>query len=465
MSIEDPKNDGKNAFALTALSPLDGRYSEATTALRQIASEYGLIRNRVKIELEWIKFLAAESSFPNLKDFSPSGLRTIAGILENFDVGKAEKIKEIEQSTNHDVKAVEYFLKAEFAEDKELKQAVSFIHFACTSEDINNLAYGLMLEEAKTLFILPDLANLESELVKMANEFASQPMLSRTHGQTASPTTMGKEMANYAHRLKVQTEKWKTTRLEGKFNGAVGNYNAHIVAEPSTDWPKLAELFVSSIGLAFNPYTTQIEPHDTISEYCDYVARLNTILIDLCRDLWGYISLGYFRQKKNENEVGSSTMPHKINPIDFENAEGNLGLANALLKHFSGKLPISRWQRDLTDSTVLRNLGCALGYSITAYRSINKGVDKLELDSKAIEDDLDDAWEILAEPIQTVMRMHGIEDSYEQLKALSRGQKINRELLHRFIGNLDLPETTKNQLRKLTPKSYLGNAEKLARAI
>ncbi len=451
--------------ALTAIAPSDGRYARQSAPLRGIASEYGLIRYRVLVEVAWLNTLAGEASFTALSEFAPSARAHLENIATSFSLAQAERIKQIEATTNHDVKAVEYFLQECCAIDPGLASAIPFIHFACTSEDINNLAYGLMLKAARNDVLLPALHEIESGIVALAHRHAGLAMLARTHGQTATPTTLGKEMANVAMRLRRQLDSWAVSPLLGKMNGAVGNYNAHLVACPEVDWPALSQRFVESLGLEFNAYTTQIEPHDCIAEYCDALARANTILIDFSRDVWAYISIGYFRQKKVDNEVGSSTMPHKVNPIDFENAEGNLGLADALLDHFSRKLPISRLQRDLTDSTVLRNIGTALAHTLIACRSLIKGIAKLEVDPSALERDLDLAWEVLAEPVQTVMRRHGIADSYEQLKQLTRGRRIERDHLHQFIDGLAIPLDARTALKALTPAHYIGLAAELARDV
>ena len=450
---------------LTALSPLDGRYSDKTSELSSYMSEYGLIRYRLVVEVEWLKLLSKEDNFTLLPEFSAETFTKLDAILEDFNVGEAQKIKNIEAVTNHDVKAIEYYLNEKFSLDSELKGAIPFIHFACTSEDINNLAYNLMLNEARSLVMLPKLIEVIKILREQSHQLSAQPMLSRTHGQTASPTTMGKELSNFVARLEVQLSKWSRVELKGKINGAVGNYNAHIVAAPEVNWPEVAERLVAKIGLGFNPYTTQIEPHDCIAEYCYALCQLNTILLDLSRDVWSYVSVGYFNQKKIDNEVGSSTMPHKINPIDFENAEGNLGVSCALLQHFAQKLPVSRLQRDLTDSTVLRNMGSGLGYCLIALKSLIKGLNKLEINSSNLEHDLENAWEVLSEPIQTSMRGFGIEDAYEQLKEFSRGQKIDKQMLHEFIGTLPIPREQKERLKSLKPSTYVGLAELLAKTV
>lgn len=450
---------------LTALSPLDGRYSDKTSELSSYMSEYGLIRYRLVVEVEWLKLLSKEESFTLLTEFSPETYAKLDAILDNFDVDEAQKVKDIEAVTNHDVKAIEYYLNEKFTVDSNLKAAIPFIHFACTSEDINNLAYSLMLNEARSQVMLPELMEVIRILREQSHQLSAQPMLSRTHGQTASPTTMGKELSNFVARLEKQLSKWLCIELKGKINGAVGNYNAHMVAAPEVNWPGVAEQLVVKIGLGFNPYTTQIEPHDCIAEYCYALCQLNTILLDLSRDIWSYVSVGYFNQKKIDNEVGSSTMPHKINPIDFENAEGNLGVSCALLQHFAQKLPVSRLQRDLTDSTVLRNMGSGLGYCLIAFKSLVKGLNKLEINAFNLNQDLENAWEVLAEPIQTSMRGFGIEDAYEQLKEFSRGRKIDKGMLHEFIETLPIPSEKKEILKNLTPSSYVGLAEILARKV
>ena len=450
---------------LTALSPLDGRYSDKTSELRSYMSEYGLIRYRVAVEIEWLRVLSKEETFIPLEKFDAETDQKLKAILENFDIAEAQKIKDIEAVTNHDVKAVEYYLKENFSTDATLKVAIPFIHFACTSEDINNLAYSLMLHEARSEVMLPRLLEIIGTLRKQSHRLSKQPMLSRTHGQTASPTTMGKELSNFVVRLEQQLSNWSKIELKGKINGAVGNYNAHMVVAPEVDWPKVAEQLITKIGLSVNPYTTQIEPHDCIAEYSYALCQLNTILIDLSRDIWSYVSVGYFNQKKIDNEVGSSTMPHKINPIDFENAEGNLGVSSALLQHFAQKLPISRLQRDLSDSTVLRNIGSGLGYSLIALKSLSKGLNKLQINPKNLDADLQNSWEVLAEPIQTSMRSFGIDDAYEQLKEFSRGRLIDKAMLHEFIDNLILPVETKKVLKNLEPSSYIGLAEILAKKV
>ena len=450
---------------LLALSPLDGRYAGKVDALRPIFSEFGLIKARVKVEVEWLLALANEPGIVELKPFSAEAAGRLRALAANFSTADAARVKEIERTTNHDVKAVEYLIKERLKDDAELAPALEFVHFACTSEDINNLSYALMLEEARATVLLPALDGVTTSLRALAHAQAAQPMLSRTHGQTASPTTLGKEIANVVARLERQRKQIVAVAFTGKINGAVGNYNAHAVSYPDVDWPAFAQRFVASLGLIFNPYTTQIEPHDCVAEIGDAVRRANTILVDLSRDIWGYISLGYFKQKLKEGEVGSSTMPHKVNPIDFENAEGNFGIANALFEHFSAKLPISRWQRDLTDSTVLRALGTAFGHTLVALDSLGKGIGKLTVAPERLDADLDAAWEVLAEAVQTVMRRHGLPNPYEQLKALTRGHGITETSMRAFIATLDLPADAKARLQALTPASYVGLAEKLAREI
>ena len=450
---------------LFALSPLDGRYASKVAALRPVFSEFGLMQRRVVVELRWLAALAAEPRIVEVKPLSDAATATLVAIGEGFDADAGARIKAIERETNHDVKAVEYFIKERIGSDAELAPAKEFVHFACTSEDINNLAYALMLRDARDGVLLPAIDALVASLRSLAHAQAAQPMLSRTHGQTASPTTLGKEIANVVARIERQRAQIAAVELTGKINGAVGNYNAHVVAYPDVDWPAFAQAFVEDLGLVFNPYPTQIEPHDGVAEIGDAVRRLNTILIDFARDVWGYISLGYFRQSLKAGEVGSSTMPHKVNPIDFENAEGNLGVANALFEHFSAKLPISRWQRDLTDSTVLRTLGTAFGHTQVALDSLAKGIGKLQVDATRLDADLDASWEVLAEAVQTVMRRHGLPNPYEQLKALTRGQGITRDSMRQFIGTLDLPADAKQRLLELTPATYTGLAADLARDI
>jgi len=442
---------------LTALSPVDGRYAGKVDALRPIFSEFGLISARVEVEVRWLQRLSALPGVAEVPTFSAEAQAFLNALVSNFSLEDAEWIKNSERVTNHDVKAVEYFLKDRVKALPELAAVSEFIHFACTSEDINNLSHALMLKAGRDV-VQAQMQTVTDAIRGLAHRYADISMLSRTHGQTASPTTLGKEMANVAFRLQRQIEQLAAVPLLGKINGAVGNYNAHLVTYPEVDWQANAETFVTSLGLTFNPYTTQIEPHDYIAEYFDAVRRFNTILIDFDRDVWGYISLGYFKQKLKEGEVGSSTMPHKVNPIDFENSEGNLGLANAILGHLAEKLPISRWQRDLTDSTVLRNLGVGLAHSAIAYDAALKGIGKLEMNEQRLADDLDASWEVLGEAIQTVMRRYGIDEPYEKLKALTRGKGIDRERLQSFIDTLDMPESAKAELRALTPASYIGNA-------
>ncbi|MEN4902849.1 adenylosuccinate lyase [Luteimonas sp. TWI1416] len=451
--------------ALLALSPLDGRYAGKVDALRPIFSEYGLIRARVRVEIEWLIALGDEPGIAELPAFDAAARATLQALAEDFSVADAARVKEIERTTNHDVKAVEYFIKERLKDDAALAPALEFVHFACTSEDINNLSYALMLSKARQHVLLPTLDRLIATLREMAHTHAALPLLSRTHGQTASPTTVGKELANVVARLQRQGEQLAAVPLTGKINGAVGNYNAHIAAYPDIDWPAFSRRFVESLGIEFNPYTTQIEPHDCVAEIADATRRMGTIGIDLCRDVWGYISLGYFKQALKDGEIGSSTMPHKVNPIDFENAEGNFGIANALFEHFAAKLPISRWQRDLTDSTVLRALGTAFGHTQIALDALLRGLGKLSANPERLAQDLDAAWEVLAEAVQTVMRRHGLPNPYEQLKALTRGQGITAESMRAFVDGLDLPEADKARLRALTPGAYTGLAEQLARAI
>ena len=450
---------------LTAISPIDGRYGTKTEALRPIFSEYGLIRHRVIVEIRWLQALAAHEGITEVPALGGHAERVLNDIIEKFSEQDAQRVKNIESTTNHDVKAVEYFLKEKVAGNTELETVSEFIHFACTSEDINNLAYALMLREARNQSLLPLMDDVINALGELARRYADEPMLSRTHGQTATPTTVGKEMANVAARLHRQREQYAAIPMLGKINGAVGNYNAHQVAYPDIDWPLFAKQFISELGLEFNPFTTQIEPHDYMAEQFDTMARFNTVLLDFCRDAWGYISLGYFKQKTVAGEVGSSTMPHKVNPIDFENAEGNLGIANALFAHFSAKLPVSRWQRDLSDSTVLRNLGVAIGHSVIAFESCLKGIGKLELNTLRTAEDLDNSWEVLAEALQTVMRRYGIEKPYERLKDLTRDKEVNQQTLQEFIRTLDLPETVREELAGLTPSTYTGNAGEQARSL
>lgn len=449
--------------SLSAISPVDGRYADKTWDLREIFSEYGLIRYRLIVEVRWLQALAANPDFRAVPALSADANEFLEQILENFSVREAQRVKAIEETTNHDVKAVEYYLKEKVAGNEELDANSEFLHFACTSEDINNLAHAMMLRDGRNRFLMPILDQLFAHFEALALEYADVPMLSRTHGQPASPTTLGKEFKVFSRRLDNQIQTLKRIKLYGKMNGAVGNYNAHQVAVPEIDWPQLSRGLIDALGLVVNPNTTQIEPHDYIAEYFHAMMRINTILIDFCRDIWSYISIGYFKQKTVAGEVGSSTMPHKVNPIDFENAEGNLGLANAVMDHLAAKLPISRWQRDLSDSTVLRNLGLGIGYAAVGYHSLLKGFGKLEVDEIALSQDLDDNWEVLAEPIQTVMRLHGIEKPYEKLKELTRGQQLSREDMQAFVQKLDLPEDAKQRLLELTPAAYVGNASDQAR--
>ncbi|MDR2506489.1 MAG: adenylosuccinate lyase [Candidatus Accumulibacter sp.] len=451
--------------ALDALSPVDGRYAKKLDALRPCFSESGLIRHRLLIEIEWFKALAAEPAFHEIPPFSSGALAALDGLIENFGVEQAREVKEIETRTNHDVKALEYWIKGRLADNSEIMRVSEFIHFACTSEDINNLSHALMIQAARRDAMLPALDSVISRLRELARLHADVPMLSRTHGQAATPTTLGKEMANVVYRLDRARSRIMSVPLLGKINGAVGNYNAHLAAYPEYDWEGFARRFVEKFGLEFNPYTIQIEPHDAMAELFDAFARANTILTDLDRDIWGYVSLGFFRQKLKADEVGSSTMPHKVNPIDFENSEGNLGLANALLRHLSEKLPISRWQRDLTDSTVLRNMGVALGYTLLGYDSLLRGLNKLEVDGDALRADLDANWDVLAEPVQTVMRRYGVANPYEKLKELTRGNRVSREEMRRFVQSLDIPGEAKERLIALTPWNYIGKAAELARKI
>lgn len=453
--------------ALTALSPLDGRYASKCDALRPYLSEFGLIHARVTVEIRWLQALAKHPDIGEITPFSKETNDKLDAIISNFSEEDALRIKEIERTTNHDVKAVEYFLKEKICDIDELKNAGEFIHFACTSEDINNLSHALMLKSGRDVLII-SMQTIIDEIAKLADNHASTPMLSRTHGQTASPTTLGKEMANVAYRLHRQLKQFKNVELLGKINGAVGNYNAHLSAYPTLDWIKHSQNFVESLDLTFNPYTTQIEPHDYMAELFDALRRFNTILIDFNRDVWGYISLGYFKQKLKDGEVGSSTMPHKVNPIDFENSEGNLGLANAVLSHLGEKLPISRWQRDLTDSTVLRNMGVGFAQSLIAFEACLKGIGKLQINEQRLSDDLDHAQEVLAEPIQTVMRRYNIEKPYEKLKALTRGQMMTREMMTDFVNSDELsavPTNARERLTELTPATYIGNADKQAKAL
>ena len=449
---------------LTSISPIDGRYSAKTGPLKAIFSEYGLIKYRLLVEVRWLEAMSKNSQISEVPEFSLKSKNVLSNIVDNFSLADAKVIKEIEKTTNHDVKAVEYYLKEKVSSNPELQNVNEFIHFACTSEDINNLSHALMLEDGRQV-LLDEMRKTLNLITDLAKDNADVAMLSRTHGQTASPTTLGKEMANFSYRLVRQIEQLEEVKIMGKFNGAVGNFNAHISAYPNLDWPNTSKNFIESLGINYAPYSSQIETHDYIAEYFHALNRFNTILIDFCRDVWGYISLGYFTQKTIEGEVGSSTMPHKVNPIDFENAEGNLGLAIAIGEHFATKLPISRWQRDLTDSTVLRNLGVSCAHCLISYASISKGISKLEVNQDKLIDDLNEAWEVLAEPIQTVMRRYGVKNPYEKLKSLTRGKKIDAKILADFIGSLDIPEDAKEELRKLTPMNYIGDAIKLARDI
>ena len=456
-------NDSDNS--LLAISPLDGRYKSKCEDLAPYFSEFALMRYRVLVEIKWLQKLSEHDQIDDLQVISERGLVYLDDLIENFSIADAQRIKAIEATTNHDVKAVEYFIKEKFEDNAELSDQLEFVHFACTSEDINNLAYALMLRDGRDKVVLDQMREIESRLAELAKDFADQPMLCRTHGQSASPSTVGKEFANVVHRLRRQIAQIESNEILGKINGAVGNYNAHLSAYPDIDWQANAKDFVEGLGLSWNPYTTQIEPHDYVAELFAAVCRFNTVLIDFDRDIWAYISLGYFKQRTVAGEVGSSTMPHKVNPIDFENSEGNLGLANAIMTHLSEKLPISRWQRDLTDSTLLRNIGTGLAHSLIAYRATMKGISKLELNAKAIDDDIDSCWEILAEPIQTVMRRYRIEKPYEKLKELTRGKQIDQRSVQDFVQTLTIPETAKQELLQLTPRTYLGNAVEQARAI
>ena len=451
---------------LNALSPLDGRYQTKLDVLRPFFSEYALIKHRAWVEIEWLKALSAAKDLQEIAPFSAATIKELDAAIANFSETDASQVKAIEARTNHDVKALEYWLKEKFETNSEVKKASEFIHFACTSEDINNLSHGLMLKGARESVMLPFLASLIARLTELATQLADTPMLSRTHGQTASPTTVGKEFANVVYRLQRQQNQLKNNEILGKINGAVGNFNAHLAAYPAFDWEAFAQNFVQALGLVYNPMTIQIEPHDYMAELYDCLSRINTILIDLNRDIWGYISVGYFKQKVKAGEIGSSTMPHKVNPIDFENSEGNLGLANAVLRHMAEKLPISRWQRDLTDSTVLRNMGVAFGYTLLGFDSCLRGLNKLEANFDKLVEDLDNSWEVLAEPIQTVMRRYGLENPYEQLKELTRGKGgINKASLHAFISTLNIPTDAKKTLLEMTPACYIGKAAELAKKI
>ena len=445
--------------ALTAISPVDGRYGSKTASLRGIFSEYGLTKYRVQVEINWLKLLSSCPEIEEVPPFSETALALLDQIKDNFSEEDALRVKAIEATTNHDVKAVEYFIKEKIADNAELVAIDEFVHFACTSEDINNLSHGLMLTDAREQVLVPYCQQIVDSTKKLAAEYRSVPLMSRTHGQPASPSTLGKEMANVAVRLERQVKQIQAVEIMGKINGAVGNYNAHLSAYPEVDWHRLSERFVTSLGLNWNPYTTQIEPHDYIAELFDAVARFNTVLIDFDRDIWGYIALGHFKQKTIAGEIGSSTMPHKVNPIDFENSEGNLGIANAIMQHLAAKLPVSRWQRDLTDSTVLRNLGVGMAHALIAYQATLKGISKLEVNETHLRDELNQNWEVLAEPVQTVMRRYGIEKPYEKLKELTRGKRIDGEQLAQFIDNLELPAEVKVELKKMTPANYIGRAE------
>ena len=450
---------------LTAISPIDGRYAGKSESLRSIFSEYGLIRHRVLVEIRWLQALSNHPAITEVPVFSKKANSLLESIISEFDPGQAQRIKDIEKTTNHDVKAVEYFLKEQVADSTELGKVREFFHFACTSEDINNLSHALMLGTGRDQVLMPALARVVESIKNLAHQHADVAMLGRTHGQPASPTTLGKEMANVVYRLDRQISQIDKLDMLGKINGAVGNYNAQLSAYPEVDWPAFARQFVESLGIRFNPYTTQIEPHDYIAELFDALRRCNTILIDFSRDIWSYISIGYFRQKTVADEVGSSTMPHKVNPIEFENAEGNFGIANAVLSHLAEKLPVSRWQRDLSDSTVLRNIGSGFAYSLIALESLQLGISKLEVNREAISQDLNQNWGVLAEPVQTVMRRYGVEQPYEKLKALTRGRQIDAQVIREFVQSLDIPEHAKQQLTDLTPESYIGNADIQAREI
>lgn len=448
---------------MNTLSPLDGRYKENLTEITSIFSESNLNLIRLTVEIEWLKTLAHEPEIKEIKSLDSTSIKFLNNLVSKFNKKDIKHIKELEKKTNHDVKAIEYFLKEKLATNKKLKPYQEFVHFGCTSDDINNLSYAIILTKALEEILLPIMEEIILKLNKMAHNYAEIAMLARTHGQAATPTTIGKEITNFAYRLTRQFDYLLVSPILGKFNGAVGNFNAHVIAYPEIDWQKLCQKFVEQLRLEWNPYTTQIEPHDWIVEYCDILSRFNTILIGFCRDIWSYISIGYFKQKMKQDEVGSSTMPHKINPINFENAEGNLGLANAMFNHFSDKLPISRWQRDLTDSTVMRNLGISIGYSVLAYKSLLKGLNKLEIDNIAITQDLNNHFEILAEAIQTVMRRYGIEEPYEKMKALTRGRKLDQKTMQKFINELIIPKEAKQRLLKLTPSNYIGKASELAK--
>jgi adenylosuccinate lyase len=450
-------------MSLKALSPIDGRYAAKVNPLRNLASEYGLIRFRVLVEVRWLQWLADERTISELVPLSPLTKSVLNRVVDEFSTDDAERIKKIEATTNHDVKAIEYYLKSRIADETESDNLVDFVHFGCTSEDINNVAYALILRRVRDDVLLPAMKDLTNRIRSLATEYAEMPMLSRTHGQAASPTTIGKEFANVSARLKKAQQLFAAVSIRGKWNGAVGNFNAHVVAYPDADWIEMSRLFVDSLGIEPNPLTTQIEPHDWMAEYAHALVRYNNVLLDFCQDIWGYISLGYFQQRVSENEVGSSTMPHKVNPIDFENAEGNLGIASALLNHFAMKLPVSRWQRDLSDSTVLRNFGMTVGYVLVAVQSAQKGLAKLQVNPQRVKEDLDESWEVLAEAIQTVMRRYGVPEPYEKLKALTRGRPVTRERLQEFVGSLDIPEEAKARLAALQPAEYIGLAATLSR--
>lgn len=450
--------------ALTAISPADGRYGSKTQELRAIFSEFGLIKYRVIVEVRWLQALSANSKITEVPAFSDAANAALNAIVDEFSEADAQRVKDIESTTNHDVKAVEYFLKEKTADNQEINQVSEFIHFACTSEDINNLSYALMLKDA-AIVVCKYQDDIVNNIVELAHQYAEVPLMSRTHGQPASPSTLGKEMANVVARLQRQQAQFDRVQLMGKINGAVGNYNAHISAYPEVDWPAFAQTFIENLGLTWNPYTTQIEPHDYIAEYFDVITRFNTILIDFDRDIWGYIALGHFKQKTVAGEIGSSTMPHKVNPIDFENSEGNLGIANALFTHLGQKLPISRWQRDLSDSTALRALGMGVAHSLIAYQATLKGISKLEVNEDSLAQELDQNWEVLAEPIQTVMRRYGIEKPYEKLKELTRGKRVDQAGMQAFVDQLDLPQEAKDALKALTPADYIGNAVSQAKNI
>jgi len=450
---------------LTAISPIDGRYGARLSNLKEIFSEYGLIKNRVKVEVSWLRMLANHPGIPEVPALSSEAETHLMQLVDQFSFAMAQQVKIIESTTNHDVKAVEYLIKSHFESNDELNAISEFVHFACTSEDINNLAYALMLKDARAQIIVPEMQTLVDKIAGMATEMAEIPMMSRTHGQPASPTTAGKEFANVAYRLQRQIKQLMNVQIMGKINGATGNYNAHLAAYPAINWYELTEQFVQSLGLAWNPYTIQIEPHDYIAEYFHVMQRFNTILIDFDRDIWSYISIGFFKQKTVAGEIGSSTMPHKVNPIDFENSEGNLGMANAIFDHLGQKLPISRWQRDLTDSTVLRNLGVGIAHTFISLQATLKGLNKLEVNAQTMADDLDRNWEVLAEAIQTVMRRYGIEKPYEKLKALTRRRRVNQQIMQDFVDTLQLPQEAKQNLKAMTPASYIGNAAQQAQAI